>query len=44
MAIITKLISRIDSAPIGTTVNTILKSGTKVSITKLSKPDRKSVV
>ena len=44
MAIITKLISRIDSAPIGTTVNTTLKSGTKVSITKLSKPDTIEIV
>lgn len=44
MPIINKLISRVDSAPIGTTVNTILKSGTKVSITKLSKPDTIEIV
>ena len=44
MAIITKLISRVDSAPIGTTVNTILKTGTRVSITKLSKPDTIEIV
>lgn len=44
MPIINKLISRVDSAPIGTTVNTILKTGTRVSITKLSKPDTIEIV
>ena len=44
MPIVNKLISKIDSSPIGTTINTVLKTGTRVSITKLSKPDTIQIV
>lgn len=44
MPIINKLISRVDASPIGTTINTTLKTGTKVRITKLNKPDTIEVV
>ena len=44
MAIVSKLISRVDTLPIGTTINTTLKSGTHVRITKLSKPNTIEVV
>ena len=44
MAIVSKLISRVDALPIGTTINTTLKTGTRVRITKLSKPNTIEVV
>lgn len=44
MAIVSKLISRVDASPAGTTINTTLKTGTRVSITKLNKPDTIEVV
>lgn len=44
MPIINKLISRVDASTIGTTINTTLKTGTKVRITKLNKPDTIEVV
>lgn len=44
MAIISKLISRVDASAIGTTINTTLKSGTRVRITKLNKSNTIEVV
>lgn len=44
MAIVSKLISRIDASPVGTTINTTLKTGTNVRITKLSKPNTIEIV
>ena len=44
MAIISKLISRVDASPAGTTINTTLKSGTRVRITKLNKSNTIEVV
>ncbi len=44
MAIVNKLISSVGMCPAGATLKTTLKSGTKVTITKLDKSDKVQVV
>lgn len=39
MAIVSKLISRVDACPFGTTIKTILRTGTMVQVTKLDSVD-----